>query len=76
MLSNRLSNAATERALDGAARQISDRQRADGIVEDSCGDGNFIRTALTCAFWKIQAAWLVPWRREVCPSAARSGAEL
>lgn len=71
VLLNRLPNEKMAEAVDGAVRLFLQRPRADGIVEDWYGDGNFIRTAMMYVFWKTQGAWLAPWSPRVHLGAVR-----
>jgi hypothetical protein len=73
VLMNRVPQEGLPARIDEATRQMLDRVRPDGIVEDWHGDGNVIRTALMYAMWKSQGARLEPWNRRVHLGAVREG---
>lgn len=67
VLLNRLPDERTEAVMDTAVARFLARQRADGIVEDWYGDGNYVRTALMYALMKSQCSrmrrpWCWLWR--------------
>jgi hypothetical protein len=71
---NRLPDERQFAVLDECVARFLARQRADGIVEDWYGDGNYVRTALMYALMKSQGAWIEPWRSDVRLGAARQPA--
>ena len=67
---NRLPDHSKEKVLDECVKRFLGRQRADGIIEDWYGDGNYVRTALMYALMKSQGTWAEPWRSDVRLGAA------
>jgi hypothetical protein len=72
---NRFPDDGMAAVLDECVARFLARQRADGIIEDWYGDGNYVRTALMYALMKSQGAWVEPWRPDLRLGAARDGDE-
>ena len=73
---NRFPDERKSQVLDSCVARFLARQRADGIIEDWYGDGNYVRTALMYALMKSQGTWLEPWREDVSLGAMRQGDQL
>lgn len=73
VLLNRLPDERQFAVLDECVARFLGRQRADGIVEDWYGDGNYVRTALMYALMKSQGARVEEWRPDLGLGAVRDG---
>lgn len=73
---NRLPDPHQFEVLDECVKRFLSRQRADGIIEDWYGDGNYVRTALMYALTKSQGTWVEPWRPDLRLGAVRNGDEV
>ncbi len=59
--------------IDSQIRMMWTIQESDGIIEGWHGDGNFARTSLMFALWKMQGVIIRPWRADVRFGAVRRG---
>ncbi|MBL8220995.1 MAG: hypothetical protein JNL62_17310 [Bryobacterales bacterium] len=62
--------------IDSEMQVMLGMQRADGLVEDWYGEGNFNRTAMLYALMKSQGVRPVEWKPGVRVGAVRDGARL
>ncbi len=62
--------------VDSEMKVMLAMQRADGLVEDWYGEGNFNRTALLYADWKSEGVHPLLWRPGLKVGAVRDGGRL
>ncbi|MHC4474495.1 MAG: DUF6807 domain-containing protein [Planctomycetota bacterium] len=72
-LYNREPVAAAARWIDAETKVMWRRQKPDGIIHGSHGDGNFARTTIMYCLWKTKGLTIEPWRRDVVFGAVQSG---